>query len=228
MKCKPNGVFVTGTGTDVGKTFVSSLIAANLYRRKFELGIYKPVSSGCVMRDGELVSEDARSLWLAAGQPGSLHDVSPQRFELAVAPNVAARSVGEQVDARRLRDGFTVWADAKLILVEGVGGLMSPISDEDLVADLAADFCLPLIVVVANRLGCINDTLQTLVAAQHYGLTVNGIVLNDVVGEVADSSTESNLQEIGRLSDVQPIIRVRHGSKEISDSTVNELLRLPE
>ena len=128
---------------------------------------------------------------------------------------MAARAQGERVDARLIRAGVEIWNDhCDFVLVEGVGGLMSPISDVDLVANVAADFGYPLLVVAANVLGTINQTLQTLVAAESFGLEVTGVVLNDVTGR-DDASTASNRTEIERLASVPVVAQVEHGATSI-------------
>ena len=139
----PRGFFVTGTGTDVGKTYVGSLLAAGLLERGLRVGVYKPVASGCRREEERLVADDAEQLWRSAGRPKSLHDVTPQRFEAPVAPNVAARSEGVPVDEDLLRRGIKTWCDCDCVLVEGAGGILSPVSDNDLVADFGCRFRLP-------------------------------------------------------------------------------------
>ena len=228
MNDRQNTLFVTGTGTDVGKTYVTAQIATALREIGIlGIGVYKPVSSGCIWRNDELLSNDAEQLWLSAGKPRTLHEVSPQRFEAALAPNVAARTVGQQVDRNLLRGGLDPWAGFDFVLVEGVGGLMSPISDHDLVADLAVDFAYPLLIVVANQLGCINDTLQTLIAAEHYGLRVRGIVLNDTDPVNNDESQKTNRSEIERLTDV-PVLTEIHHDGTIAPKVLQQLFSLPD
>jgi dethiobiotin synthetase len=208
------GLFVTGTGTGVGKTYVAALIAQALCDAGVRVGVYKPVASGCDRRDGELVSPDAIALWKAAGRPGTLADVCPQMFAAHLAPHLAARAEGRRVDAKLLRDGIEFWRETcEIVLVEGAGGLMSPISDHDYNADLAAEFGYPLLVVAANELGVINATLQTLVTASTYcdGLDVAGIVLNSVSRREADASVESNADEIARRSVPPLLAAVEHG-----------------
>lgn len=211
---------MTGTNTEVGKTYVSALLARAFVSRRLRVGVYKPVASGCV-RDGDrLYSEDAEQLWLAADKPLTMEDVTPQCFAAAVAPNVAARMVGTSVDAKLLRSGLDAWRDFDVTLVEGVGGLMSPVSDEDLVVDLACEFGFPLIVVVANELGCINHTLQTLEVARQRGLTVAGLILNSA-SPTQDVSCETNQQEIARWSDVRILACVRWGDTELEFDSLN-------
>jgi dethiobiotin synthetase len=160
------GLFITGTDTGVGKTHVACRIAAWLARAGYRVGVYKPAASGCTVQDGHLVADDAVQLWQAAGRPGDLDQVCPQRFLAPLAPPLAARAEGRRIDADLLRSGLEVWKHrSDIVLVEGAGGLMSPLGDEDYVADLAFDCGFPLIVVAPNVLGVINQTLQTLITA---------------------------------------------------------------
>jgi dethiobiotin synthetase len=160
------GLFITGTDTEVGKTYVAALIARAMAAAGRKVGVYKPAASGCRREADDLVADDAVAIWEAAGRPGELERVCPQRFEAALAPHLAAEAEGRQVDADLLRTGIEYWQQqSDIILVEGVGGLMSPISKDDYVADLADEFGFPLVVVSPNKLGTINATLQTLIAA---------------------------------------------------------------
>lgn len=194
------GLFITGTGTGVGKTYVATRIAAALVQRRYRVGVYKPAASGCICRGRQLLSDDAAALWEAAGKPGRLAAVCPQRFAAPLAPHLAARAAGREIDRDLLRRGLDYWRRrSDVVLVEGAGGLMSPLSEADYVADLAAEFGLPLVVVVANLLGAINQTLQTLITAATFrdGLTVAGVVLNDVrPASAADISCGSNRAEL--------------------------------
>ena len=162
----PLGLFVTGTDTEVGKTYVAALIARSLVAAGHRVGVYKPSASDCVNDGNQLVSEDAVVLWEAAGRPFNLDAVCPQRFRAAMAPHLSARAEGRQVDSQLLRSGLSLWTDhCDIVIVEGSGGLMSPISDTKYVADLAVDFGYPLVLVSANVLGAINQTLQSLMTA---------------------------------------------------------------
>jgi dethiobiotin synthetase len=209
------GLFITGTGTGVGKTHVAALIARALREAGKRIGVYKPVASGCERRDGCLVSPDALALWEAAGRTGTLEHVCPQLFAAPLAPHLAARAEGRRVDAALLRHGIEYWREScEIVLVEGAGGLMSPISDDDYNADLAAEFGYPLIVVAANELGTINATLQTLITASTYcdGLIVAGIVLNAPRKLDADPSIDSNADELARRCVAPLLAVVEHGA----------------
>jgi dethiobiotin synthetase len=143
-----------------------------------------------------------------------LEQVCPQLFAAPLAPHLAARVEGRQVDRALLRQGIEFWrATSDIVVVEGAGGLMSPLSDDDYNADLAAEFGFPLVVVAANVLGTINATLQTLITASSFRnrLRVAGVVLNAPNQTVDDPSIESNAEELTRRCEVPLLATVAHG-----------------
>jgi len=219
------GLFITGTDTGVGKTYVAALIARSLAAAGRRVGVYKPAASGCP-RDAQgcLVSEDAVALWEAAGRPADLEHVCPQRFAAPLAPHLAARAEGREIDSGLLRRGADYWqARSEIVLVEGAGGLMSPMGGDQYVADLAQDLGFPLIVVSRNILGTINATLQTLMAASvyHGGLEVAGLVLNHPAPPSAgDLSLASNRGELAARCAPPLLAAVALGAKEF-DSAVD-------
>lgn len=205
------GLFIAGTDTCVGKTYVAAAIARELAEAGWRVGVYKPAASGCRREAGKrtVVSDDAVALWNAAGRPGKLSAVCPQRFAAPLAPHLAAKEERKEIDSAQLRRGLQYWLKrSDVVIVEGAGGLMSPVGEEDYVADLARDFGYPLVIVSANRIGTINHTLQTLLAAQYFGsgLPVAGIVLNDVLPpEIVDPSVRFNRCEL-ELRCVPPVL----------------------
>jgi dethiobiotin synthetase len=147
-------------------------------------------------------------LWLAAGSPGTLEEVCPQAFEAPLAPHLAAAAEGRRLDAVLLRRGLEAWIErSDVVLVEGAGGLMSPLGEDEYVADLAYDFGFPLLVVAPNALGTINHVLETLITAATFrdGLEVAGIVLNEPCERANDPSTRHNAREI-RNRAVPPLL----------------------
>jgi dethiobiotin synthetase len=225
---KKAGLFITGTDTGVGKTYVAAMIARALRAAGHRVGVYKPAASGCRAESGKrkaerkakapptafcfplsaFCSEDAVQLWEAAGRPGRLERVCPQRFAAPLAPHLAAVEEGRKLDSKLLRSGLEYWEKrSDVVLVEGAGGLMSPLGEEDYVADLAFEFGFPLVIVARNVLGTINQTLQTVIAAATFreGLPVAGIVLNNSAPPGDDPSTSSNRRELS-LRCVPPIL----------------------
>lgn len=199
----PAGLFITGTGTSVGKTRVGCAIARHLRAAGLSVGVYKPAASGCRRQGDRLISDDAAELWQAAGRPGTLDEVCPQCFEAPLAPHLAARAEGRRIDAELLRSGIEVWRQrSDVVLVEGAGGLMSPLGEEEYVAHLAYELGYPLLVVTRNALGTIHDTLATLIVAATFceGLDVAGVVVNEPVDPATadDASLASNVDELHR------------------------------
>jgi dethiobiotin synthetase len=202
------GLFITGTDTEIGKTYVAALVARALAADGHRVGVYKPAASGCERRGETLVSLDALALWEAAGSPLTLADVCPQVFAAPLAPHLAAEAEGRTLDRELLRRGLDVWlTESDVVVIEGAGGLMSPLGEDEYVADLACDFGFPLLVVAPNALGTINHVLQTCITAATFrdGLEVAGIVLNEPRRRDDDPSTALNAREIRRRA-VPPLV----------------------
>jgi dethiobiotin synthetase len=204
-----SGLFITGTDTNVGKTVVATAIVRQLRAEGVRVGAYKPAASGAVERPGRgRVWEDIEQLSQALGNAYPAERICPQRFAAPLAPPLAAAAEGRTVDSPLLRDGAMWWqGQVDFLVVEGAGGLLSPLSDADSVADLARDLALPLIVVARAGLGTINHTLLTLEAAQSRGLTIAGIVLNQAAAGDGDPSVESNPAELQKRTRV-PVLAV--------------------
>jgi len=168
-------LFITGTDTGVGKTFVACALAHALRARGVRVAVMKPIETGVV---GE--PEDALRLRAAAEDPAPLDDICPYRLRAPLAPAVAARLEGVAIDVDRLA-GLIVQraAAADVLLVEGAGGLLVPIRGMTTFAELAARLALPVLIVGANRLGTINHCALTARVAAAAGLTVRGFVLSE-------------------------------------------------
>jgi dethiobiotin synthetase len=172
-----HGFFVTGTDTDVGKTAVAVAIVQSLVAGGLRVGVYKPVASG--VDPSRPQASDPGRLWEAAGRPQSVAAVCPQVFAAALSPPRAAAVEGRAVDERLLRGGFEPWGQASdVVVVEGAGGLFSPVGPESLNLDLARDLALPLVIVDAARLGAIGRSLMAARAAAAEGLAVAAVVLS--------------------------------------------------
>jgi len=208
----PRILFFSGTDTDVGKSFVASLAVKELRYSGLRVGVYKPVASGC-SRDGEkLVSSDAVRLWEASGRSLPLEDVCPQLFVAPIAPQLAAIREGKTVDEALLLSGLRpVSAEKDIVVVEGAGGLLSPLSDNMLNSTLARKMNAHVIIVVNNRLGAIHQALATVTAASVLRLSVVGIVLNQVSPD-ADDSVAENAKVISRFTEVPILGQISFGS----------------
>lgn len=223
------GLFIVGSDTDVGKTVVTCCIARALVKAGLKVGVYKPVASGCERENGTLVSDDALLLWHAANKPGDLEAVCPQRFAAPLAPYLAARKEKKQIDERLLQTGYAYWQQrSDIVLVEGAGGILSPLTEEETVADFAVTLGLPLVAVVVNKIGMLNQALLTVAAALHLAkpLPMAALVVNDLIPLNTDQSKESlaadrflqrsNPEELLRLLPRMPQTRLKHNAKQFT------------
>jgi dethiobiotin synthetase len=177
----PHGLFVTGTDTGVGKTQITAALARLLSERNLVVRPRKPVESGCRQEGGRLVPEDARTLQAAARSEDPLERICPYSFEPALSPERAADLAGVRITLDDLRTACLEGvAGGDFLLVEGAGGFYSPLASGILNADLAASLSLPVLLVTADRLGCIGHTLLAVEATKRCGLTLAGVVLNQV------------------------------------------------
>lgn len=195
-----NDVFVTGTDTNVGKTYVACAIARRARARGHKVFAFKPIETGCTATDGGYLGADQELLAAAAGdwQTGVLRGL--YRFPLPAAPLVAAQQAGSAIDLdlveRTARDG-AAQSGASWTLIEGAGGWRVPITPDADMAALACRFQLPVVVVARAGLGTINHSLLTLEAVERDGLSVTGLVLSR--HETDDPAVaESNLDQIQR------------------------------
>ncbi len=206
------GLLITGSDTNVGKTYVTSMIARDLVKAGLKVGAYKPVCSGSG-RDsgGQPTWRDVEELAAAIGGGYLPENICPQRFIAPLAPPVAARLEGKQIDSRLLRTAAQWWRGrVDLLLVEGVGGLLCPLTDDETLADLAVDLGFPLIIVVRLGLGTVNHTLMTVEVAENRGLHIAGIVLNQATAQL-DESGATNPDQIASRCDVPILGVIKHG-----------------
>ncbi len=211
------GLFITGTDTGVGKTFVTCLIARDLQQRGYQVGVYKPACSGATRNSsGELSWDDVLALEQSVKFRFPSDRICPQRFEAPLAPPMAAKLEGRRVDSEQLRAGAGWWKGrVDVLLIEGAGGLLCPLTETESVADLAVQLGYPLLIVARRGLGTINHTLLTVEAAQRRGLTIAGILLNEAEPITNDPAVESNEREITVRCQIPVIGALRHGADTV-------------
>jgi len=179
------GYFVTGTDTGVGKTVVACGLAAALRSAGLAVAAMKPVASGCRETSAGLRNEDAERLQAAAGLECGYDEVNPFAFADPVAPHLAARAAGRNIELAAIRTCFErLVRRADAVVVEGVGGWLVPLDARDTVADLAVALGLPVLLVVGMRLGCINHACLSAQAIRASGATLAGWVANCVDPEM--------------------------------------------
>jgi dethiobiotin synthetase len=192
----PAGIFVTGTGTEVGKTVVAAAIARTLAAGGTEVAVFKPAVTGL----DEGLETDHALLRRASGSGQTDAEIAPYRYGPPASPHLAAALAGEEIDpARLLAAARAAAAGAEAIVCEGVGGLLVPLAPGYLVRDLAAELGYPVVVASSPGLGTINHTLLTVAAARAAGLAVAAIVLTPWPAEPSEVET-SNRETIAELT----------------------------
>jgi dethiobiotin synthetase len=199
--------FITGTGTAVGKTYFTSLLTRGLRRAGFDTVALKPICCGsrddvdalCAASDNELSADAANPIWL----------------QTPAAPLVASRLENCELDLTALKEWFERHKDRRRsLLVEGAGGWLVPLAPKSTMADLAALFKLPVLLVVANCLGCLNHTLLTLESIRRHGLECRGIVLNSMPG-IPNVATQTNKQTLEEICDVPILFNIEPNQEGI-------------
>lgn len=193
-----SGIFVTGTGTEVGKTVVAAAIARTLANEGKRVAVFKPAVTG-LDEGGEA---DHELLRRAAGSDQSDEQLAPYRYGPPMSPHLAAELAGEEIEPARLLAGArAAAADADALVCEGVGGLLVPLTTGYLVRDFAADLGLPAVIAASPSLGTINHTLLTIEAARGAGLDVRKVVLTPWPAKPT-AVEESNRKTIAALSEI--------------------------
>ncbi len=194
------GVFITGTDTGVGKTYVATGIAKALRSAGVDVGVMKPAETGCGLRLGKLIPHDATALVRAAEVRDSLSLVNPCRFRAPVAPSVASAIERKPIDPEKILKAFkTLSQRHEFMIVEGAGGIMVPLAEGYLFLDLAEAMGLPMVIVARPGLGTINHTLLTIEALRNRGIAIAGFVINDGQGGrmgLAEAASPAVIQKI--------------------------------
>ncbi len=208
-KRKVRGVFVTGTDTGVGKTVAASVLAAWAHASGRDVGVMKPIATGANDRDasGELISDDARLLAQACGSREAFAWITPACFKEPLAPLTAARRASKTISLRLIRRAFSFIASRhSTVIVEGVGGLLVPITERLMVVDLARSLGLPIVIVARTRLGTLNHTLMTLACARAARLTIAGVICvqsepagKDPMDRVAQKTNPQLIRRLGKV-----------------------------
>lgn len=216
------GCFVTGTDTGVGKTLASTVLLHALRRRHPRVVGMKPVAAGAVRVDGAWQSEDAMSLRLASSMQVAPELDNPVLLREPLSPHLAARHQGIRIDLSRIVRCYAELATlADAVVVEGAGGFLVPLSEEESGADLAQLLALPVVLVVAMRLGCLNHSLLTSQAIRARGLTLAGWIANRI--DPAMEAVDENVDYLRRRLDAPLLADIPYGSTDACFITV----RLP-
>ncbi|MEM8529298.1 MAG: dethiobiotin synthase [Chloroflexota bacterium] len=203
------GLFITGTDTEVGKTIVTALLAVALAERGLRVGVMKPAESGCPLENGRLAPQDAQFLKQVSGCTTPLEVINPYTFAPPLTPALAAEQAGVTIDLEHIRTCYEQLVEQHdVVLVEGAGGLLAPLTATHSMRDLAVMLDLPVLVVAANVLGVINHTALTVTVAQQV-TSVVGIVLNTPQTR-DDLAVESNAESLRRWGGAPLLGNVAH------------------
>lgn len=196
---KTSGLFITGTDTGVGKTLVTGAIARLLSNAGKKVGVLKPVASGCRHDREGLVSNDAEFLAVCAETDYPLSIITPVCYKTPAAPIVCAEIERRPIDFEAIAAAYGFLSQTcDVVLVEGIGGALVPLTDTETILDLAAALDLPAVIVARPNLGTINHTLLTLAAVRAAGLPVAGVVINGYNAAEADIPEETAPNVIAR------------------------------
>jgi len=167
------GYFITGTDTNAGKTWATIALMRYFKQQGKSVAGMKPVASGCFMQDGQLKNDDALLIQENASIKINYDLINPYAYELPVSPHIAG--INNPVKLATVVERFNALKElAEIVLVEGAGGWYAPLNDSEDISDLAKSLAIPVILVVAIRLGCINHAKLTWQAIQHSGITCAG------------------------------------------------------
>jgi dethiobiotin synthetase len=196
------GIFITGTDTEVGKTLVAAGLIAALKEQGIDVGVMKPLESGAPCFESAPIPQDALTLKEIADTRDDLEEINPYCFQAPIAPGIAAEQAGVEIDLKRIKKVYEgLKKRHQFMVVEGAGGLLVPIAKGVLLPELIKLLGLPLIIVARSGLGTINHTLLTLSYCQQQGLKIVGFIISKATQDVSPSEA-SNAQTITRFSGI--------------------------
>lgn len=226
MALARKGLFVTGTDTGVGKTFVTAGLARCLLDRGIRPGVFKPVETGCALRRGKRIPRDGAFLKHMAGATEPIEEIVPYRLAAPLAPQVAAEKEGVRIQIQRIHRAFLeISSRHPYTLVEGAGGILVPVTRKYTMVDLMRQCNLPVLLVSRIGLGTLNHTLLTLFYLAQHGIPVAGVVLNDPDGR-RDPSARTNPSMLAQWSSVPILGTIPHrGGIRTTRASADEIAR---
>lgn len=228
MVCK--SIFVTATGTDIGKTYISALLVKKLRESGLNCGYYKPALSGAIKQpNGSLLPGDCDFVVKTSGLNIKPIDCVTYCFEEAVSPHLAAERLGVKIEKSKIKSEFEQRKkNYDYLVVEGAGGITCPFNMKEevlLLPDIIKALGLNIVIVADGGLGTINSVLLTVEYAKQQGINIKGLILNNF--EEDNFMHLDNKKQIERLTGINVIATVKKGDKDLNIST-NDLLKIWE
>jgi len=216
------GFFVTGTDTGVGKTIITAALIIAVSRLGFKTGGMKPVETGCLQQGNVLISSDGLFIKTIANMEENIDHVSPSRFLNPLAPMAASEIEGVPVDLQKIKTACDdLSGKYEVVIFEGIGGLLVPITGDYFVSNLAKELGLPIIVVSKPGLGMINHMMLTINFALKEGLTVAGIIINYTHPPEGTLAERTNPDIIKKICPV-PLIGIFPHLENLKSSTIEK------
>lgn len=200
--------FITGTDTGVGKTYVACQFIRQYAAQGLKVVGMKPVAAGREFVDGAWIHDDVQKLLAASNVDAPLELVNPYCFDEAIAPHIAAEKVGVEIKIEVIINKFQQLSQlADVVIVEGAGGFLVPLNEQKNMADLVTALDIPVILVVAIKLGCINHTLLSVEALKARGIHFHGWVANCLDAKMLLAN--ENIATIEKRLQMMPMLTCR-------------------
>ena len=213
------GYFVTATGTDVGKTFITALLVKKWRDSGIDAGYYKAALSGAELRDGKWVAGDADYVKRIANLPDSQEQLVSFVYKEAVSPHLAARKEGNPVELAKVKDDFDASRNRhEFVFAEGSGGIICPIRYDDqkiFLVDIMKTLDLPLLIVTTAALGSINACVLTVEYARSCGLDVRGLIVNRYGSSGNLEMEDDNIRMMQDLTGLEILAKVKNGDTDL-------------
>ena len=218
-------IFITGTDTDVGKTYVGAGIAAALKKLGKDVGIMKPFAAGTPQKTG-YKSEDVQILAKAAQVNDPEKLVNPYFFLIPASPFTATKNLGTKVDVKIVLNCFKQLSSLhEILLVEGIGGAMTPILQDYFVTNLIKDMNLETIIVTSSKIGTVNHTIMTCKMCQYYKIKIRGLIINKL--NLNGYSIDVLKRDLEELTNIPVICSIPYSEKfnleQLSKTITNEI-----
>lgn len=210
--------FITGIDTDIGKTFITKSLAITFENKKKIVGVFKPLQSGAIKSQNELLAPDLEAIKELST---NIKTKCTYILEGEVSPALAARLAGIDIDINKIKNDFISFSNEnEITLVEGAGGILAPINDNLLCADLIKKLDIPIILVTTPFLGKLNHTLLTIHYAKTNNISIKGIIVNKIPNKTDNLATQNFIKELKMYTDIPIIGEV----KQINSKNRNEII----